>query len=42
MGLQRIDEARSEIARALALNPWLPERGLAAPGGPLAPTGQDI
>jgi tetratricopeptide (TPR) repeat protein len=42
MGLQRLDEARIDLARALELNPWLPERGLAAPGGPLAPAGQDI
>lgn len=42
LGLGRTDEARDALAEALALNPWLPERGLAAPGGPLAPTGQDI
>nr|WP_139236317.1 hypothetical protein [Sedimentitalea nanhaiensis] len=42
MGLRRMDEARIDMARALDLNPWLPERGLAAPGGPLAPRGQDI
>ncbi|MGV6850422.1 MAG: tetratricopeptide repeat protein [Marinibacterium sp.] len=42
MGLDRFDEARLVIAQALALNPWLPERGLAARGGPLAPVGDDI
>ncbi|WP_171173616.1 tetratricopeptide repeat protein [Ruegeria sp. HKCCD8929] len=42
MGLRRLDEARDAMAEALALNPWLPERGLAAPGGPLAPPGQDL
>lgn len=42
LGLQRLAEARLDMARALSLNPWLPERGLAAPGGPLAPTGKDI
>ncbi len=36
-GLARLDEARAALAQALTLNPWLPERGLAAPGGPLAP-----
>ncbi len=38
-GLSRLDEARAALAEALALNPWLPERQLAAPGGPLAPQG---
>lgn len=42
LALQRIDEARLAMARALELNPWLPERGLAAPGGPLAPLGEEI
>ncbi|NIZ60017.1 hypothetical protein DL239_03395 [Sedimentitalea sp. CY04] len=36
-GLSHIEEARSALMDALELNPWLPERGLAAPGGPLAP-----
>lgn len=40
--LQRMDEARDALAEALALNPWLPERSLAAPGGPLAPVGKDL
>jgi len=40
--LGRIEEARDVLAQALALNPWLPERSLAAPGGPLAPLGDDI
>lgn len=42
MGLQRFAEARLDMMRALTLNPWLPERSLAAPGGPLAPVGEDI
>ncbi|TMV07767.1 tetratricopeptide repeat protein [Ruegeria sediminis] len=42
MALKRTDEAREALAEALELNPWLPERGLAAPGGPLEVTGQDI
>lgn len=42
MGLQRMDEAREALAEALALNPWLPERHLAAKGGPLAIPGQDL
>ncbi|MFW8634123.1 tetratricopeptide repeat protein [Cribrihabitans pelagius] len=36
-GLARMEEARTALATALLLNPWLPERSLAAPGGPLAP-----
>lgn len=42
MGLDRMDEARVTLAKALKLNPWLSERSLAAQGGPLAPLGQDI
>jgi len=42
VGLGRTDEARKALATALALNPWLPERGLAGPGGPLEPQGKDI
>lgn len=42
MGLRRFAEARLDMARALSLNPWLPERSLAAQGGPLAPAGEDI
>lgn len=42
LALNRADEARPVMAEALRLNPWLPERGLAAPGGPLAPLGEDI
>lgn len=38
-GLSRIDEARVALGQALTLNPWLPERNLAIPGGPLAPQG---
>jgi tetratricopeptide (TPR) repeat protein len=43
--LQRMDEARDALEQALALNPWLPERSLAAPGGPLQPlepAGEDL
>jgi tetratricopeptide (TPR) repeat protein len=42
MGLSRLEEARAAMALALELNPWLPERGLAAKGGPLAQPGEDI
>ncbi len=42
MALGRKDEARRFLAQALEMNPWLPERGLAAPGGPLEPLGEDI
>ncbi len=42
LGLQRIDEARETLEQALELNPWLSERHLMDPGGPLAPQGEDI
>lgn len=42
LGLGRHDEARDALQKALSLNPWLPERSLANPGGPLAPKGEDI
>ena len=42
LALGRVEEARDSLKQALELNPWLPERGLAAPGGPLAPPGEDI
>jgi tetratricopeptide (TPR) repeat protein len=42
LGLGRIDAARADLEKALELNPWLSERSLAAPGGPLAPPGEDI
>jgi tetratricopeptide (TPR) repeat protein len=42
LALGRIDAARADLERAMQLNPWLPERGLAGPGGPLAPPGIDI
>lgn len=42
VGLGRTAEARTALGAALALNPWLPERSLASPGGPLAPEGEDI
>jgi len=35
LGLSRPDEARSALQDALRLHPWLPERHLLAPGGPL-------
>lgn len=38
-GLSRLEEARRALGDALALNPWLPERNLAQPGGPLAAPG---
>ncbi|UWQ89801.1 tetratricopeptide repeat protein [Aliisedimentitalea scapharcae] len=40
--LGQLDAARDALGRALEMNPWLPERGLAAPGGPLAPKGTDL
>ncbi|CUH46047.1 tetratricopeptide repeat protein [Ruegeria atlantica] len=42
IGLQRMDEAREALSQALELNPWLSERHLMAPGGPLAIPGEDI
>ena len=42
LGLGRIDDARAALAKAMALNPWLPERRLSAPGGPLAPKGETL
>jgi len=42
MGLGRTDEARTAMLAAIALNPWLPERALVDPGGPLAPLGTDL
>ncbi len=42
LGLKRIDEAREALSKALLLNPWLPERTLADPGGVLEQPGQDI
>jgi len=42
LGLGEVEEARRVLAAALKMNPWLPERGLAAPGGPLAPIAQDL
>ncbi len=40
--LGRLDEASAVLQQALSLNPWLPERGLAGPGGPLEPKGQEL
>lgn len=42
LGLGRTEEAREALTEALVLNPWLPERHLLAPGGLLAPPGEDI
>ncbi|CUJ85283.1 putative PEP-CTERM system TPR-repeat lipoprotein [Ruegeria denitrificans] len=42
LGLHRMDDARKALNQALELNPWLSERHLLAPGGPLAPPGEDI
>lgn len=42
LGLHRIDQAREALDEALVLNPWLAERHLAGPGGPLEPPGEDI
>lgn len=42
LGLNRIDEARETLKQALSLNPWLSERHLLGPGGPLEPKGEDI
>ena len=42
LGLQRLNEAREALQDALELNPWLSERHLMAPGGPLVIPGEDI
>lgn len=42
MQLGETEQARSDLEAALALNPWLSERHLAAPGGPLAPPGEEL
>ncbi|SLN21772.1 tetratricopeptide repeat protein [Ruegeria meonggei] len=42
LGLERLDEARTALSQALELNPWLSERHLLGPGGPLEPLGKDI
>lgn len=42
LGLKRLDEARTALTEALALNPWLSERVLLSPGGALEPPGEDI
>ncbi len=42
LGLQRVDDAREALMQALELNPWLSERHLMAPGGPLEIPGEDI
>lgn len=42
LGMGQVEDARTTLEEALALNPWLPERRLAAQSGPLAPPGEDI
>ncbi len=42
LGLERFGEARGVLREAMRLNPWLPERGLIAPGGPLATGEQEL
>lgn len=42
LGMGQVEDARTTLEKALALNPWLPERRLAAQSGPLAPPGEDI
>jgi tetratricopeptide (TPR) repeat protein len=42
MQLGRLEQARDALKAALDLNPWLSERSLMAPGGPLEPKGEDI
>ena len=42
MNLQRITEARTQMLEALENNPWLSERALLAPGGPLHIAEQEI
>lgn len=42
VGLNRRKEARGALKDALRLNPWLPERGLLSPGGPLTIDGVDL
>lgn len=42
MQLDRIPEARAQMLEALETNPWLSERFLLAPGGPLDLPGKDI
>ena len=42
LGLKRLEEARTDLSDAVKLNPWLTERLLLEPGGPLEPPGEDI
>ena len=42
MQLGRFEEARAQMLDAVALNPWLSERGLLEPGHPLAAKAQDL
>jgi len=42
MNIGEIERARDVLRVALAQNPWLAERHLLGPGGPLAPQGRDL
>lgn len=42
MALGHNEDARQVLEFALSLNPWLPERALLAPDGPLGPKGTDL
>lgn len=42
MNLGRLVEAREQLEAALVYNPWLSERFLLMPNGPLAPQGKDL
>lgn len=42
LALDRKGDARVLLQQALDLNPWIPERGMIEPGGPLAPQGTDL
>lgn len=42
MNLGRLVEAREQLEAALENNPWLSERFLLMPGGPLAPQGEKL
>jgi tetratricopeptide (TPR) repeat protein len=42
MNLGRLVEARAQLEAALVYNPWLSERFLLMPNGPLAPQGKDL
>ncbi|WP_299705778.1 tetratricopeptide repeat protein [uncultured Tateyamaria sp.] len=42
MNLGRRDDARAQLEKALANNPWLSERHLLSDGAPLGPEGQEL